>query len=462
MKIKPHKEYTASENRWAMCRACIDGDDTLKSSSIIAQVVPKLSGQSEREYSAYVGRARLFNASARTIDGLLGMVMRKPAVVVAPKELLPMLEDMTLALDNKCSLNELAERALYEDLSVGRVGYLIDRPNLNTSGMTQAQVDTLNLRPYVAQYKAESIVDWRFDRVNNAAQLVMVRLVETVEEWGGDVERETIEQERRLLLIDGVYVQRIYREAKGKLIQIGDDIIPLMNGAPLSFIPFICDFDVAKPPMLDLVSVNLSHFYTDVEREHGAHYTAIPTPMFAGFQFAEGEAFKLGASGGYNSIDPDAKWGYLEFDGAGLTTLKEIKEEKAHYMAILGARFLEQDKAAAEATSTVKIRKSGETSVLAAIAQKRSRSLTRIVQIMAQWAGIAGEISVQLNTDYTESGLGAQDLTALVSAWQSGAISQQTLFYNLQQGELYDEGTDFDTEQERITTQSISTSGLQN
>ena len=37
-----------------------------------------------------------------------------------------------------------------------------------------------------------------------------------------------------------------------------------------------------------------------------------------------------------------------------------------------------------------------------------------------------------------------------MSAWQAGAISEQTLFQNLQRGEVVAEGVTFEEEQERI------------
>jgi len=458
MKIDQHKEYARLLPIWEKCRVTVEGDDSLKAWGKLATVAPKLSGQTDQEYKAMVGRATLFNASGRTVDGMLGMVMRKSIDTdKMPALMKPILDDLTLALDNKFNLDDFADRALYEDLVIGRVGYLIERPAVNTAGMTQAQVSALNLRPYVAEYRAESIIDWRFDRVNNAAQLTMVRLSERVEVWTTDVERKEIEQERRLLLIGGAYLQRIYREdGKGALIQEGDDIIPMMNGRPLDFIPFICDFSITRPPMLDLVNVNLSHFRTDVDLEHGAHFTAIPTPMFAGFEFEEGSAFHLGASGGHSATNPDAKAWFLEFEGKGLDTLKDIKEDKKSQMAVLGARFLDAEKAQAEATDTLRIRKSGETSTLASIVQRRSRSLTRILEIMRDWMGITGDVTVELNTDFSEASLTPEQMTALFGMLQGGAISQQTFFYNMKYGEMYEPNLTFEEEQGRIETQGIT------
>jgi hypothetical protein len=458
MKIEPHKQYAKLLPIWEKCRVTVEGDDSLKAWDEIQTVAPKLSNQQAPEYKAMIGRATLFNASGRTVDGLVGMVTRKPVdVSKMPSLFRPVLEDLTLAKDSKVGIDDFVAEALYEDLVIGRVGYLIERPNVNSAGMTQAQVAALNLRPYVAEYKAESIIDWRHDRVNNAAQLVMVRLTEVVEEWIGDIERKEIEQERRLLLVDGVYLQRIYREdGKGTLQQYGDDIIPLMNGSPLNYIPFICDFETTRPPILDLVNINLSHFRTDVDLEHGAHFTAIPTPMFAGFEFDTDSPFCLGASGGHAAQNPDAKAWFLEFEGKGLDTLKEIKEEKKAQMSVLGARFLDAEKNQAEATDTVRIRKSGETSVLAATAQKCARSITRILEIMRDWMGIAGDVTVELNTDYSDASLTPEQMTALFGMLQGGAISQQTFFYNMKYGEMYEPELTFEEEQSRIESQGLT------
>lgn len=451
--IKQNPQYIEMLPIWQKCRIAVLGDDWIKKSALLKQIIPPLSNQPNDEYMAMVNRATFFNATGRTLEGLLGMVFRKNVVAKVPTSIQPILDDVTLAKDSPINIDDFCLEMLSERLTVGRVGYLIERPNATTQGMTVAQVQALNLRPYVAEYRAESILDWRFDRVNNAAQLVLVRLHEEVEQYEADgvTRKDNVKQERRLLLADGQYVQQIYREEK----KIGDDIIPLMNGKPLNFIPFVCDFSITKPPILDLANVNLSHFRTEVDREHGAHYTAIPTPMFAGFTFGEGESFRLGATGGYNTSNPDATWGFLEFQGAGLSTLKEIKEEKEKQLVILGAKFLDSEKSGVEAEGTVKIRRSGETSVLALHAMKCSRMAQRIIEIMRDWMGVSGAVEIEVNTDYTEAGLTAQDLTALVSSWQQGAISQQTLFYNLKHGEMYPEDTTFEEEQERIASQDI-------
>lgn len=43
-------------------------------------------------------------------------------------------------------------------------------------------------------------------------------------------------------------------------------------------------------------------------------------------------------------------------------------------------------------------------------------------------------VCVKLNTDFETAHLNGHDLAALVSAWQAGAISRDTLLHNLRQG----------------------------
>ena len=51
-----------------------------------------------------------------------------------------------------------------------------------------------------------------------------------------------------------------------------------------------------------------------------------------------------------------------------------------------------------------------------------------------------------VSQDFVSAGMNPQNLTALVSALQMGAISYPTFFYNLQKGEMYPEGTTADEE----------------
>jgi hypothetical protein len=143
----------------------------------------------------------------------------------------------------------------------------------------------------------------------------------------------------------------------------------------------------------------------------------------------------------------------LEFTGAGLRALAELKEEKRLLMATLGARMLEVQRSVQEAAQTVAMRHAGERSALSVLADTIGQGLSECMRTHLFWVGlderITDKVIVKLNPDIMDS-LTPEDINALVSAWQAGAISQKTVYYNLQWGEWTRPGVEFDEEQDDI------------
>ncbi len=448
-----HAEYAARAAQWARCRAAFAGQDAVHAAG--TAYLPKLSTeQIQGEYDAYKLRASWYGASGRTLDGMVGMVFRKAPLVVCPDAFQPFIEDVTLG---GVSANGLAREVLQDTVGLGRIGALVEHPQVQEQPSSLAQASAQNLRPYATLYRAESIINWKTARVNNAVQPVQVVLLESFTKEIDAFKTEQVPQIRELRLDGGKYLQRLYRQNdKKEWIQEGGDIFPLKGNKPLEVIPFfpfgpeVLSMDVQQSPLLDLVDVNLSHYRTGADLEHGAHFTGLPTPFISGVTLEAGQKIKLGSSEAIVSAAPEARATYMEFTGQGLESLEKLLDRKEKQMAALGARMLAPEKAGVEASATLSMRHNGEDSVLAGIAALTSIGLQRMLAFMAEWAGIAGEISYTLNTDYMPKGMTAQELAELVKAWQSGAISYPTLFENLQRGEVVARGENWEDEKERI------------
>jgi hypothetical protein len=141
--------------------------------------------------------------------------------------------------------------------------------------------------------------------------------------------------------------------------------------------------------------------------------------------------------------------GYAEVTG-NFEAIQKNLIMKEKQMAVLGARMLEQQQSSAESGIALQQRSSGEQSQLASMSQIVSAAMTRCLSIFCQWAGQTGDVRYQISTDFIPVALTAQELTALVQSWQAGAISQHTLFDNLQRGEVVANTVTFEEEQERI------------
>lgn len=455
-----HRLYGKYLPKWKRCRDVAEGQDAVHAAG--TDYLPKLKDQTDEDYRAYRDRAVFFNASWRTISGLVGMLFRKPPKIEAPAVTNSLLTTVT---EDGQPIGIFAREIVEECLKVGRVGVMVDYPTVDISTMTQADAAALNLRPTMATYHAETIINWKQDVIANQRMLTMVVLKEEAEEATDEFESTTEERYRVLDLVRGetsmLYRVRLFKcdEQTKADIQIGEDLYPTMNGAVLNFIPFYflsaddTGVEPDDPPLIDLVDMNLSHYRTTADYEHGCHFTGLPTGYIAGYTKQEGEKIYLGSQTMLIFPDPTTQLGFLEFSGAGLGSLKENLDAKEAKMAVLGARMLEAQKRAQESAEAAGIHRAGENSMLADVAQAISLGMTAALQTFSDWAGGNGVVTFELNRDFFPRAMTAQELSGLVSAWQMGAIGPETLFNNLQAGQIIAEGVTFEQEQVRIQDQ---------
>ncbi len=449
--------------KWKRCRDCSDGQDAVHAAG--TAYLPRLKDQEPDDYDAYRKRAVFYNATWRTLGGLLGMMFRKPPQKDLPAAIATYEDDIDMA---GTSLETFARRVALEVLEVGRVGIMVDRPPMgNVAGMSVAAVEKLGLRPWMTTYRAESIINWQYRRVNNRYVMARVVLKEAHAEPDGEFAEKVVDQYRVLDLDEeNFYRVRLFRkgadaQAKGGFIEV-ENFNPVMSGAKMDFIPFAIvgtdgiDSDLDEPPLIDLVDLNMAHYRVTADYEHGCHFTGLPTAYVTGFSpplGADGEPtqqFYIGSTTAWVFTDPQAQVGFLEFTGQGLGALKENLDRKEQQMAVLGARMLFAEKRQVEAAETAAIHRSGENSVLAALATGVSEALEWALGVFAQWAGATGDVVYQLNRDYNPAMLSAQDITALLKTVQSGEMTSEEFFQLLQRADIIDSEKTFEEHQEQV------------
>lgn len=445
-----HKEYKEMAAVWKRCRDAAEGQDAIHAAG--SDYLPYLADQTSTEYEAYKTRTCFYNATWRTITGLQGMLFRKPAVVDVAEVTKPLLEDVSLRGENLHMFTlELAE----EFLTVGRVGIFVDYPTVDSAHTTEADSTLLGLRPILKRYETESILNWRESVINNKCVLSLVVLSEEVS-VAGENEFDTVETTQyrvldltQLASEDGTS-QLVYRVRVFVVNSKDEDVLlstayPTIKGKNLTEIPFypistdsveICP---DTPPLVDLVDINLSHYRTNADYEHGCHFTGLPTPVISGYTpEKEGQSFGIGSMTAWVFPRPDARASYLEFTGQGLKALEANLTRKETQMAVLGARMLESKQSNGDSQGGAAMNMSGEQSLLASISQAASIAIERALTMFSKFAGSDQPAKFRLNKDFFPMPMSALNLTALVASWQNGAISYATLFDNLQRGEIID------------------------
>ncbi len=233
---------------------------------------------------------------------------------------------------------------------------------------------------------------------------------------------------------------------------------PLRLGKPLPLIPFVfhgprnCQECVDKLPLTDIIAVNLDHYRLNADYKHGLHFTALPTAWVSGFD--KSSVLRIGSSTAWVAETPGATAGFLEFTGQGLTTFERAMDRDERLMAVLGSRMLEPQKRAVETADAIELRQSGENSVLSAISLSVSDSISHILRWVYWWNSTEelpeaigdNQVLAQLNLDFSARGMSSEEITAIVSAWQAGAISQESMFELLRRGEVLPAGRTNDEE----------------
>ena len=401
-----------------------------------------LTTEGQAAYTKYIALASFYGATGRTVDGLVGLIFSKNPV----QELPPIIEYLNENADSKGnSLRDLAKQAATEAMISPRSGILVARPS-TPEGSSIADVEAQNLRPKLLSYKFEDIINWDYEVINNVEKLSLVVLCELTTKRDGfkvDVEK----QYRVLELIEGVYHQSLYNDAGAQI----EAVLPVtINGSTSDVIPFYFVEVGAEGKSIinDLVDMNFHHYQVSADYNSKNHFSSFTIYYETGADSSQNMLMGNGVK--WSNRSSDATFGILQPDG-NADALRISLQDDEQRMAALGAEALKPRSSGAESAEAKSLDQVAQNSTTADVAITISEALTKALNFASMWMGSTEEAVYQLNTDYNPTGMSGQDLTAMVSAYQGGAISYDTLYENLQRGEIASVERTADEERAMIT-----------
>ena len=468
---EPRKEYTRYLPDVVRNRAAVAGEREVKRAGITflpplasmccdtsyddqngMTVINQTAGltiEGQAAYNKYKALASFYGATGRTVDGLVGLIFSKEAVCELPS----IVDYLKTNADSKgSSLRSLAKTAATEAFIAPRSGVLVARPS-TPRGASQLDVEMSNLRPKILHYKYESIINWDYEVINNVEKLSLVILKEQVTKRKGySVECE--DQYRVLELIEGVYHQSLYNDGGA----LTEEVLPvIINGNLSNEIPFYF-IEVGaenKSVLNDLVDMNFHHYQVSADYNSKNHFSSFIIWYETGAQ--QGQNMLMGNGVKWSNNSSDATFGILQPDGNS-DALRISLQDDEQRMAALGAEALKPRQSGAESAEAKSLDQVAQNSTTANVAITVSEALSKAINFAVMWMGSSEEATYSLNTDYNPTGMNAQDLTALLSAWQSSAISYETFYENLKRGEIASTERTADEEKAMIT---VSDSGME-
>ena len=414
--------------RWNVTRSVINGDQAVKKAKLLPYLNPiDVSEANNKRNESYVERAVFYNATGRTLDGLIGIAFKKDPQVNLPAFLDYLKTDCD---GSENSIYQQAQSVVSNVLQAGRHGLLVD-------------IDSRTNRPVIKSYSAESIINWRYE----GTSLVMVVLQETIEEPDG-YGLNVIDQYRELLLVEGRYVVRLWRADKDGNPQLvvaidangnaSDEMVARSKSkSSLPFIPFRFvgsrnnDSTIDDVPLYSLARLNIAHFRNSADYEDSVFYVGQAQPWIAGLTEEWRDHLEKQTTAYVGSRSPfllpeGGSFGFAQPSPNSL--VKEAMDQKEAQMVALGARLLDQNAVQVTATQNEND-KEVSTSVLSMCAANTNEAYQTAISWCAALLDktlslVEEQNSFKINQDYSRVSIDAPAVTALVAMWQTGVIAK--------------------------------------
>jgi hypothetical protein len=449
-------DYAFWRNIWRGIRHAMIGEIEIKRHGAV--YLPRMESMDDDQWYAYLERAVFYNMVYRTVTGLTGAIFRRdPRLLKAGPKLKKLSERIS---KDGLSLALFTKVAAQEMLSVGRYGVLLDK----------AQSDDPTVTPFFAGYTTENVLDWTTAEIDGKTELDYILLREfkvdrrlTVPSGAklkGNVVYEPnptygqLFQRYRVLrltyneeALKWEYTQELYERDHQDSNLSEDPIIvkPLRFGVPFQRIPFRFFnattnlSDIEKPPILDILTLNLSHYRTYAQLEHGRFFTANPVYYVSGGN--EDDDYHIGPSVVWQ-IDAGQTAGLIEFNGQGLKSLENALKTKEDQVASLGGRLLGESANAGQSDNQVKIKDRNEQSLLLNVTTVLNENFTYLLREMALWLNDRSstkdgdkiiELGVEqlvfrVNQDFLLDNAAAREFRAITMMYQAGVVPIEVIY----------------------------------
>jgi hypothetical protein len=413
-----HPDYLCNLPDYQRLRDCFKGERAIKEAGIC--YLPKLKAQSLEDYDNYKLRALFFPITGKTVSSMIGMATAKPPKIDYPE----LLESYFKDSSENYQFTEFYMSVFTEVTLMSRYGVLIDAPR---------QEGEPTLVPYIA----ENIINWDHDEKGKLTMLLLRehRRVPTGEKF------ESVYQcvYRHCYVNQGLYTVEVLDE---DLELIEGPIYPQFSGENIDYIPWTpfsasgVHMQVDKSAMLDIATINVSHYLTSADLEWGRHMVGLPTPVVSGVDSST--HLHIGGTSAWILPPPEAKAYFLEFLGEGLTSLEKAMTEKVALMASISARMIDNSARGSESPETVKLRYMSETASLIHIISSVETGLVLMYNMLARLKKVNGEVMIKIPRDILGAGITFKDLSILFEAYLNNSISKESLLYNLRRLDALD------------------------
>jgi hypothetical protein len=416
-----HQEYEKSSVKWKLTRNASNGLDFKQA----LHYIPRRTHEQQDQYYQRVEKAIYTNYTGRTREGLKGAIFRIPPRIELP-------QDIDFMYDNADgagqSLTQLAKLAADEIMETGRFGLLADYPVVDEM-LTAEQVRRLDLRPQIATYTAESIINWHIKVISGRRKLGLLVLKETAAVHYDEFTWDYVDRFRVLRLNDSLqYTQQLYDESGDAITE--EITVRGASGQPFDYIPFrfigsrdnLPDMD--DPILYDIARVNIGHFRNSADHEnnlsvHGGGTLVVCTDMNPeAFQAANPGGITVGENSGI-ILSEGGKAELLQLDASSAIGVE--MQHKEQMMVQIGAKII--TKSGQRTAEEARIQATSENSMLETMVGNIDEAFTEaLYDCRAFISTTDADIVFSLNSDFWADSVSAQEIIAMIQGSDAGVM----------------------------------------
>ena len=411
-------------------RALMGGSDAMRAAG--KAYLPKFSAESAEAYDERTALSWLFNGYRKTVRDMTGRVFALPITPAddVPSGLVDMLENADL---QGRDLSTFARSVFEDGLSGAGISFImVEAPWRPAAGVTKADVEARNLRPYLVHLRAEDVLGWKTETIDNITRLSQLRLAETINEQDPKDEfaQVSIDQVRVLDRLPGGVQVRLFQ--KGRDDEWNEVDEPSFTGRPeITVIPFYANrtaFFSGSPLLDDLADVNIAHWQSQSDQRQILHVARVP--ILFGSGLPDDKPIVISTSQATISSEPTADLKWVEHSGAAIGAGRQDLKDLEFQMEAHGLQLLVNQAGGQSATGAV-LDAAKETSILSMTADALQDCLEQALQWMADYSGEKAGGSVKVNKDFAANILDAQELQLLLAAVNTGNMSRETFISTL-------------------------------
>lgn len=448
---KLHPDLLAVLSEYTMIMDCISGSEQVKQKRTLYLPKPdptNLSEENAARYEQYVERAVFYGVTKHTVNSMVGMVFSREQPSLEVPNLLSYVK--TNVDGSGVSLEQQLKKVLFECVSLGRTGLLVD---YSKNAQQSSRSDLVNgvVRPTIVRYDAINIVwfETKTVGVESIISLVVLKDSYSVQSDDGYTTKQK-EQYKILRLIDGIYVQEIWRN-DGQKWDLTEEFVPEnYKGEAFDRIPFTFvgslnnDVSIDDAPILPIADLNIAHYRNSADAEESTFMSGQPTLVVTGLSetwlndVLKGK-IKVGAYGGI----PLPEGGSANLIQVSATTMPENgMKDKESQMAALGAQLVTRQKISKTATE-ISRDSMIEDSVLSSIVRNVEQAYEFCFLRITDFTGVEG-FDIKLNTEFNSNLFDPQTYIALTNGYMQSANGKQELFDYLKTTNILKDGTTFE------------------